>query len=199
MAAGRRRTLEEEFRGRIRFERRAFVLVPREGQRPAYDEYVVAHRVRAAQLAPELGFAIPKVGDPYPSSSWASQLLALRVNERQADRLPALEDQLFAAMFRRLADISDPAVLRGCAEAAGVAPAEVDLALADRDLKKRALREHAEAQAEGVQGIPALAVPGLPAITGAVPLELVRRALLRALELEGADPDQGEGDGAAAP
>lgn len=195
MAAGRRRSIEEEFRGRVRFERRSFVLVPLEGQRPAYDDYVVAHRVRAAQLAPELGFAIPKVGDPYPRSSWGSQLLALRVNELYPARLPALEDQLFGAMFRELADISDPAVLRRCAEAAAIDSAEVDLALADRELKRRALREHAEAQEEGVQGIPALAVPGLPPISGAVPVEVYRRALQMGLELARSGLDQG-GDSA---
>ena len=76
-------------------------------------------------------------------------------------------------------------------------PAEVDLALADRDLKKRALHEHAEAQAEGVQGIPALAVPGLPPITGAVPVEVYRSALQRGLALSRGESDQGEGDAAA--
>jgi predicted DsbA family dithiol-disulfide isomerase len=187
VAAGRRRTVEEEFRGRLRFERRTFLLAPRDGQRPAYDEYVVSHRVRAAQLAPELGFAIPRVGMPYPRSSWPAQLLAMRVNDLRHPRLAALEDQLFGAMFRELADISDPAVLRRCAVAAGVPPEDVDLAQDDAGLKERARREHAEAQEEGIDGIPGLLVPGLPPISGAVPVDLYRRALQHALSREGED------------
>ena len=77
MAAGRRREVEREFEGRVRFERRAYLLMPQEGSRPAYDDYVIAHRVRAAEMLPELKFAIPRVGAPYPRSSWPAQLVAM--------------------------------------------------------------------------------------------------------------------------
>ena len=40
MAAGRRRTLSRELEGKVAFERRAYLLLPGEGERPAYDEYV---------------------------------------------------------------------------------------------------------------------------------------------------------------
>jgi predicted DsbA family dithiol-disulfide isomerase len=176
--------LERELAGRVTFERRAFLLVARDGQRPAYDEYVVAHRVRAAQLEPALGFAIPKVGQPYPRSSWPSQLLALRVREQHPDKLDALEDALFAAMFRELQDISSTEVLKGCARAAGVPDGEVDEALADPVLREIAMREHREAQEAGVDGIPALVVDGYAPVVGAIPLEALRRSLLAALSDE---------------
>lgn len=181
MAAGRRRSVAEEYRGRVAFERRTFLLLPGEGQRPAYDAYVVAHRIKAAQLMPELGFAIPAVGQPYPRSSVPPQLLALRVQRRLPDRLDALEDCLFAAMFRKLADVSQPAVLRACARDAGVPEDEVEQALADPELKEIAAREHSEAVEEGITGIPALVIPGLAPIVGAVPADLYRRALNQAL------------------
>ncbi|GAC1336313.1 MAG: hypothetical protein NVSMB23_00810 [Myxococcales bacterium] len=181
MAAGRRRSVEEEFKGRVAFERRTFLLMPGEGQRPAYDAYVVAHRVRAAEMTPELGFAIPKVGQPYPRSSVPPQLLALRVRKERPELLSALEDRLFGAMFRELRDISKPDVLRACARDAGIAEGEVEQALADPELKDIAAREHSEAVEEGITGIPALVIPGLGPIVGAVPEDLYRRALNQAL------------------
>lgn len=173
--------MEQEYEGRVRFERRAYLLVANEGQRPFYDDYVISHRVRAARMLPELGFAIPQAGQPYPRSSWPAQLLALRISRTAAARLPSVEDALFGAMFRELRDISDPGVLRDCAKAAGLEAAEVDAALEDPSLRAQAEREHIEAEDLGVNGIPALVLPGLPPITGAVPVDTYRRALDHAL------------------
>ncbi len=177
MAAGRRREVEREFEGRVRFERRTYLLMPHEGSRPAYDDYVVSHRVRAAEMLPELKFAIPKVGAPYPKSSWPAQLVAISTARDFPDRLPALEDALFGAMFRELRDLADARILRGCARESGIPESLVDEALADPLLRKQARREHLEGEKEGLQGIPALVLPGLPPITGAVPVDFYRRAL----------------------
>jgi len=166
----------------VRFERRAYLLVPREGQRPAYDDYIISHRVRAAQMLPELGFAIPKPGQKYPSSSWNPQLFAMRVADSFPQRLEATEDALFGAMFRELLDISDPAVLRDVARKAEVPEAEVDAALRDPQLRERARAEHLEGEEAGITGIPALVIPGLPPITGAVPADMYRQALQHALQ-----------------
>ena len=173
--------MEKEFAGRVRFERRSFLLMPREGQRPAYDDYVISHRVRAAQMLPELQFGIPKLGQKYPLSSWPAQLFALRVSQVAPEKLEAVEDAIFATIFRELRDISDPAVLRECARSCGVAEAEVDAALADEALKVRAVHEHQEAEELAINGIPALVIPGLDPITGAVPVDVYRRALTLAL------------------
>jgi predicted DsbA family dithiol-disulfide isomerase len=126
----------------VRFLRRAYLLVARDRQRPFYDDYVISHRVRAAQMLPQLGFAIPKPGMKYPSSSWNAQLLAMRVSDIFPERLDALEDAIFGAMFRELHDVSDPAVLRECARDAGVPVAEVDEAIASNALRERATTEH---------------------------------------------------------
>ena len=175
MAAGRRRTLAKELAGEVQFDRRAYLLLPGEGQRPAYDEYVVSHRVRAAQMMPELGFAIPKVGQKYPRSSVPAQLVAAAVQDEHPERLEALEDHLFGAMFRELRDISDPAELRKIAAAASVPERLVDRALADPALRDRVFAEHQEALDAGVNGIPALVIPGYAPVTGAVPLDVLRR------------------------
>ena len=176
MAAGRRRTLERELAGEVQFDRRAYLLLPGQGQRPAYDEYVVSHRVRAAQMMPELQFAIPKVGEKYPSSSVPAQLVAAAVQDEHPERLEILEDHLFGAMFRELRDISDPAELRAAARAAGVPESLVDRALADPALRDRVFAEHQGALDLGVQGIPALVVPGYAPVTGAIPMDVLRRA-----------------------
>lgn len=146
-----------------------------------YDDYVIAHRRAAAERAPELGFAVPRPGQPYPRSSLPPQLLAQRVQAVAPARLEALEDALFRAVLVDLADVADPDVLRGCARAAGVPEDEVAAALGDEALVQQAAREHAEAVARGITGIPALLVPGQPPLVGAVPVETYRAALARAL------------------
>jgi predicted DsbA family dithiol-disulfide isomerase len=188
VAAGRRRTLERELAGKLEFVRRAYLLLPGEGQRPAYDEYVISHRVRAAQMNPELGFAIPNVGQKYPRSSLPAQLVAAAVQEEAPEHLEALEDALFGAMFRELRDISDPAELRACARAAGVPEELVDRVLPDPAVRDRVFAEHQEGLAAGVQGIPALVVPGYAPVTGAIPLDVLRRAFSEVVDSRAASP-----------
>jgi len=188
VAAGRRRTLARELVGKVEFVRRAYLLLPGEGQRPAYDEYVVSHRIRAREMEPELAFAIPKVGQKYPRSSLPAQMAAAGVQDEHPEKLEALEDRLFGAMFRELRDISDPAELRACARGAGVPEELIDRALADPSLRERVFAEHQQALDEGVQGIPALAVPGYAPITGAIPLDSLRRAFAQVLDGQDARP-----------
>ncbi len=184
MATGRRRTVARELGDRATFSRRTFLLLPGVGQRPVHDDYVIAHRRAAAQQAPELGFAIPRRGQPYPRSSLPAQLVAQRVQATDPQRVEALEDALFRSVFVDLADVADREVLRGCARAAGVDEDEVDAALGDEALVDQALREHEAALDHGISGIPALLLPGQPPIVGAVPTETYRAALTRALAVD---------------
>lgn len=181
MATGRRRSVARDLEGQLSFERRSFLLLPGVGERPVYDDYVISHRRAAARQAPELGFAIPERGHPYPRSSVPAQLLAQHVQATDPERLEALEDALFRAVFVDLADIAEPDVLRRAARAAAVPEAAVDRALGDRPLLDQAAREHEEALEHGITGIPALLVPGQPPLVGAVPAETYRAALERAL------------------
>jgi predicted DsbA family dithiol-disulfide isomerase len=188
VAAGRRRTLARELAGRVAFDRRAYLLVPREGQRTAYDEYIVSHRVRAKEMAPELEFAIPRIGQPYPKSSLPAQLVAAAVADQHPDRLEALEDAIFRAMFVGVRDISSPEVLRDAARSAGVPEQVVEQALADPALRDRVFAEHAEGVEAGVTGIPALVLPGYAPVTGAVPLDVLRRAFEQVLAAPAQSP-----------
>jgi predicted DsbA family dithiol-disulfide isomerase len=181
VAAGRRQRLEREHAGEVVLERRCFLLLPGVSERPVYDEYVISHRLAAKRAAPELPFAIPRPGQPYPGSSLPAQLVALRAADVAPARLGALEDQLYRSVFERLEDVADRDVLRRCAEAAGLDPAEVDRALAAPELRERALREHDEALANGIAGIPALLVPGARPLIGAVPYESYEAAVARGL------------------
>jgi hypothetical protein len=108
-------------------------------KRPAYDDYVISHRKRAAEMEPTLGFAIPEVGHPYPRSSLPAQCVAAAGGEHHPERVDALEDSVRESVFA----------------------------------------QHEEALSEDVHGIPALVVPGYAPITGAVPLEPLRRAFLQ--------------------
>jgi predicted DsbA family dithiol-disulfide isomerase len=184
VAAGRRQQLARELEGRVAFERRAYLLLPGEGQRPAYDDYVVSHRKRAAEMEPALGFAIPEVGTPYPRSSVPAQAVAAAVTAEHPQRMEALEAALFRALFVELKDVSSAEVLAACAAQAEIPDAEafVERALADDSFRETVFAEHEEALAEGVHGIPALVIPGYAPITGAVPLEPLRRAFLHLIE-----------------
>lgn len=173
--------MARELGDRATFSRRTFLLLPGVGERPVHDDYVIAHRRAAARQAPELGFAIPSPGQPYPRSSVPAQLVAQRVRAVAPERLEALEDALFRAVFVDLADVADPQVLRACARAAGVGEDEVDRALGDEALLDQAAREHDEALAHGITGIPALLLPGRTSVVGAVPVDTYRRALDEAL------------------
>jgi predicted DsbA family dithiol-disulfide isomerase len=169
-----------EFAGRVFFSRRSFLLLPGVGQRPVYDEYVIGHRRAAAQREPDLGFALPTLGQPYPGSSLPPQQLALHVQATDPGSLDLLEDALYRAVFTDLEDVADPEVLRACARRAGVAELEVERALADQSLAAQARREHLEATAQGITGIPAVWIPGGAPLVGAVPIEAYRDALRRA-------------------
>jgi predicted DsbA family dithiol-disulfide isomerase len=184
VAAGRRQRLARELEGRVAFERRAYLLLPGEGQRPAYDDYVISHRKRAAEMEPALGFAIPEVGQPYPRSSVPAQCVAAAAAEEHPERMEALEDCLFRTLFVGLQDISSPAVLVECARKVEIANPEafVERALGDDSFRERVFAEHEEALGEGVRGIPALLVPDYAPITGAVPFEALRRAFLHLVE-----------------
>ncbi len=173
--------MAREVGSRARFSRRTFLLLPGVGERPVHDDYVIAHRRAAARQAPELPFAIPRRGQPYPRSSLPAQLLAQRAQATAPAQLEALEDALFRAVFVDLADVADPEVLRGCARQAAVDADEVDRALGDPALVAQALREHEAALSHGINGIPALLIPGHTSISGAVPVETYREALERAL------------------
>jgi predicted DsbA family dithiol-disulfide isomerase len=185
VAAGRRREalrqVEARAPGAVRLERRAFLLLPGEGERPVYDDYVISHRVEARRRAPELPFSVPRRGQPYPRSSLPAQLVALAARERDPDRVEALEDAVFRAVFVDLADTAEPDVLRRCAASAGLDPAVVDRALADPALRARVVREHQEADELGISGIPALVLPGEAPIVGGVTTSVYIAALERAV------------------
>jgi len=177
VAAGRRRTLAKELGDRATFERRTFLLLPGSGQRPVYDEYVISHRIAARRNAPELAFAVPQVGHPYPRSSLPAALLAQLVQKAEPAKLEALEEELYRSVFVRLEDVADPAVLKRCAPSVGLDEALVARALDDEELVAQAKAEHIEAAEHGISGIPALLVPGQEPIVGAVPLDVYRAAV----------------------
>jgi predicted DsbA family dithiol-disulfide isomerase len=84
-------------------------------------------------------------------------------------------------MFVELRDVSDADVLRDAARRAGVPEEIVADALADPTLRDRVFAEHASGVEAGVTGIPALLVPGYAPVTGAIPLDTLRRAFEQVL------------------
>lgn len=140
---------------------RAFVLVPVEGGRPAFADYHLQHRRRAADLT-GLPFALPEVGSPYPRSSWNALQAAAWMRTHHPERFEAFDEALFRAFFEECRDLSDPAVLAALAGGElGYAPREEVEA------------DHQSALDLGIHSIPSVVV-GDEVLSGAVAYEEYR-------------------------
>lgn len=140
------------------------MLVPEEGSRPAFAEYHLMHRRRAAELT-GLPFGLPEVGSPYPKSSWNALQAAAWMRTHHPERFEAFDEALFRAFFQECRDISDPAVL---AELAGS-----ELGYAPRE---EIAREHRTAMELGIHSIPSVII-GRELLSGALPYEEYEKRL----------------------
>ena len=163
----RLRTLREEFPD-LEVDHRAFVLVPQEGSRPSFTEYHLSHRRAAAQMT-SLPFGLPKVGDPYPRSSWPALQAAGWVRLHRPEEFEAFDSALFRAFFEQNLDISELSVLT---QVSGIA----DLGMMPRE---EIAAEHEQALRLGIRSIPSV-VFGPEVISGAREYVAYSQAHIRA-------------------
>jgi len=130
-------------------------------------------RISAAGASEEIPFAFEKIGKS-PNTLDAHRLIRWAGIEGVQD---AVVERLFALYFLEGADLTDPAVLVGAAESAGMngemvarlLASEADLAETEADV--------VHAQAMGVQGVPCFILDGKYAVSGAQPADILAGAI----------------------
>ncbi|MFC7156191.1 DsbA family protein [Halomarina halobia] len=103
-----------------------------------------------------------------------AQVASFHVKEEHPERWREFDEAIFEALWTEGRDIGDPDVLVDLAEDVGLAGDEIRDALADDDLRERLRERFAEAQRDGVTGVPTFAYDGYAA-RGAVPPEQLKR------------------------
>ena len=146
-----------------RVDWRAFLLGPIFGAQGWNDSPFNLYPAQGAYMWRDLERICAAEGIPLkrPSRFPRSGLAAARVACRFADEpwLPAFVRAVYDANFARDLEISEPAVLAGCLERAGQAPAPI-LAAASEDTAKSALRAQTEHAAKlGLFGAPSFVTP----------------------------------------
>ncbi len=182
----------------MRVVTRAFILRPDERPNPVFTAYHLSHREAArTQDADAPHFDLPREGSPYPRSSLPALEAAKWVEAHAPEAYAAYDLALLKAFFGRSEDISDPERLVAIGEAVGLSPAGLREALAAQVHRQAVFEDHAMATEQwGIHGVPAVLVPGLPPIIGAVPYAHYQQAVLQALRGGGPaderDPETGK-------
>lgn len=170
----RLRTLLEEFPGELKLSHRSFILRPEVQPDAKFSDYHLQHRQRAKDLT-ELPYAMPKVGDKYPSSSLPALTAAKWVQLNRPDKFDTFDLALFSAFFERNENISDAQVLAAIGTQCGIEAQAIAQAITNQETIKQVVADHRAAQEMGINGIPG-AMFGADVISGAVSLETYRAA-----------------------
>jgi predicted DsbA family dithiol-disulfide isomerase len=172
--------LRDELSVPVEFVHRAFIL-REEDQEQHFTEYHLRHR-RAARELTGLPIDLPRVGDPYPSSSLPALEAAEWVRQHRPDRFDGFDLALYEAFFRETRDISSSEVLAELAEQAGIPGGELSEAVRDRRMREAVWSHYREALERGVRSIPTVVI-GDEVISGAVPYVEYAAAGRKALRL----------------
>jgi len=109
----------------------------------------------------------------------AHRMLKLAAEEgREAE----LADDLFGAYFTGSADLSDPSELVRLAVARGVDAARAEAVAAGDEFTEEVRADQQLAGLLGISGVPAFVFDRSTAVSGAQPVEAMRRAIRQALE-----------------
>ena len=184
MAAVRLRSIVTEFSDRAVVHWRGFPLLPDELPGNHVSPRGVRGRAQAAEAEPVCGIK-PWSGDGYPTSSLPA-LEAARCAARQGpEAFDRYDMAIFRAFFRESKDISDQNVLMEMADTVGL-----DMLRFARDMgtgeERRALLEEyhvaKDAYSSMALGIPFVVLDGSYPLVGALPVDMYRRAVQRALK-----------------
>lgn len=178
-AAVRVRKLLREAPGKFLLRNKAFLLRPDAQINAKFSSYHLAHRDRARAIT-GLPYGMPKVGEPYPSSSLPALVAAKWVTKENPDRFDEFDLALFSAFFEHNEDISSKEVLGKIAEQVGCDRSALQQAINDTDLVQEVISDYNTAQQQGITAIPTVII-GEEVITGAVPMDVYRAAATRVL------------------
>lgn len=179
----RLRQTTQELGDKVRLVWRSFPLVPHEIPGNRISAHSVQGRLRAGQAEPECGIA-PWSGERYPTSSMPALEAARCAARQDAEAFDRYDMALFRAFFCESKDISDRSVLVGLAEGVGL-----DVTRFERDLETGLehqivlddYREALEKYGSMALGIPLMVLNGGYPLVGALPVEMYRRAVRKAL------------------
>lgn len=179
----RLRSLAPEFGDSAVICWRSFPLLPRQLPDNHVSARAVQGRVRAAEAEPACGIT-PWSGDSYPVSSLPA-LEAARCAARQgADAFDRFYIALFRAFFCESRDISDQAALLDIADSVSLDTRRLALDMQSGEERRALLQEYEEAKDEYgsmALGVPFMVINGSYPLIGALPADMYRRAIKRAL------------------
>jgi predicted DsbA family dithiol-disulfide isomerase len=132
-------------------------------------------RVREEAAAEGLSF---RLGETlHVNTVDAHRLLHLALEQHGPEVQARLKEALMSAYFEDARDVSDPAVLREVALAAGLDTARVEALLAGDGYADAVRADVARASAYGATGVPFFVIEGRYAVSGAQPTEVFTQVL----------------------
>lgn len=184
VAATRLHRLRDEFDGRVALEWRSYLLRPYPNKKRTLEEFRTYTRTWARPAAePDAPAFRPWESDTGPPShSMPPHLVAKAAAGLGPDAFELMHERLLRAYFGENQDITDADTLIALWAEVGL-PVEEFRRAGDQALVDVVVREHNEAVALGLSGVPAMQMAGndVP-LPGALPYDSYRRWVERALE-----------------
>ena len=181
----RLRKIEEEFGDRVQFEWRSFLLRPQPDPRRTLEKFRAYtqswQRVAAEPDAPP--FRVWQSDAGPPSHSVPPHLAAKAAAQLGADAFHRMHDALMRAYFTDNRDITNRDTLRALWREIAL-PEDAFRHVDDPQLLQETTAQYNEALEHGIDGVPAVRVPGREgALIGAQPVETFRHWINRLLSL----------------
>jgi predicted DsbA family dithiol-disulfide isomerase len=183
VAATRLHRLVDEFGDRVALEWRSFLLRPHPDRSRTLEQFRTYTRSWARPAGePDAPVFRPWEGDAGPPShSMPPHLVAKAAATFGREAFERVHARLLEAYFAGNRDITDPDTLRALWVESGLPAAEFGRC-GDQGLVETVVREHNQAVAVGLTGVPAVQMAGHDvAVPGALPYESYRRWVTRAL------------------
>lgn len=182
VAAVRLERLAAEYADRLVLEWRSFLLRPRPEERSlATFRAYTRSWLRPAAEEPAAVFRVWATTEGPPSHSVPPHLAAKAAARHGREAFARMHAALLDAYFAANRDITRPETLQAIWTEVGLPHAAFDR-IADPALLDEVIAEHNAAVRAGITGVPAVALAGeAAALTGALPVDLYRRIIEKAL------------------
>jgi len=140
-------------------------------------ERVAAMQEHVRRQAADEGLVFRLDETPHANTVDAHRLLHLALDEYGLEVQARVKEALMSAYFEDARDVSDPAVLREVAMAAGLESGRIEAVLTGDEYADDVRADVAAAAAYGANGVPFFVFEGRYAVSGAQPAEVFGRAL----------------------
>jgi predicted DsbA family dithiol-disulfide isomerase len=140
-------------------------------------ERVAAMQEHVRRQAADEGLVFRLDETPHANTVDAHRLLHLALDEYGPEVQARVKEALMSAYFEDARDVSDPAVLREVATAAGLESGRIEAVLTGDEYADDVRADVAAAAAYGANGVPFFVFEGRYAVSGAQPAEVFGRAL----------------------